>query len=205
MIRNLKVLGLALVAVFAMSAVAASASSAAQFHSEGANTTFSGGQTTQHRFGTTTGTVICSTASFSGEAANATEESLTITPVYSGCEFEELFEVTVNTNGCKYTFHASSATNGTVDIKGCGTNKYIQVGSTLTCRVRVPEQNGISAVMYTNEGSGANRKVLVTAEVTNLRYEESGLFCANSGTSMENGTYTGSTLVSGNQGGVWVE
>jgi hypothetical protein len=118
-IRNLKAFGIALVATFVMSGAIAAAASAALFHSEGTGTTLSGGQTTQHRLGTTTGTVICSTITFTGTMANPTEETITLAPIYTGCEFEGLFEVAIATNSCKFEFSASSATEGGFDIVGC--------------------------------------------------------------------------------------
>jgi hypothetical protein len=82
---------------------------------------------------------------------------------------------------------------------------YIQVGTTATCRVRLPEQTGDAKVRYENEGSGSSRRIEVSFEINNLIYSESGLFCKASGSSMVDGIYTGSTVVSGDKGGAWIE
>lgn len=193
MMRNLKALGLALVAVFAMSALASSTASAT-FHSSLENTSLSGEQTETHEFTVNTGVVVCGVAKFSGFQEKTTAETVSIVPEYKECEFQELFEVTVNVNGCDYVFHASSETEGTVDIATCGANKYIQVGSVFTCRVRVPEQEGKGPISYATEGKGQK----VTAAVTNLTYEETGLFCSGEGG--ENGEYSGPSVVTGKSG-----
>jgi uncharacterized protein (DUF58 family) len=79
--RKFKALGLALAAVFAMSAVAASAASAAEFHSNKKHTILHAGQTTTHTFtvGSGFGSITCTTAEFNGTAVNETEPTQTVT------------------------------------------------------------------------------------------------------------------------------
>lgn len=195
MIRNIKVLGLALVAVLAMSAVAASAASAGNFTSSAEVTSLVAGQTVTHEFVTNTGVVVCEEAHFTGEQSGTTVETVTVAPEYNGCEFQELFTVSVSENGCEYVFHASSATEGTVDIAGCNESvPYIQVGNLLTCRVRVQEQNGRGPVEYEDLGNN----VAVLSKVEGLVYSESGAACK--GGAVNNGTYNGSSEVKGNGG-----
>ena len=83
MIRKLKVLGLVMVAVFAMSAVASAAASAHTFSSEGNVTTkFSGEQEGTNTF-TIDGTALeCSTAKFAsvGETKSPTETGQALRP-----------------------------------------------------------------------------------------------------------------------------
>src|SRR4051794_17703431 len=113
MIRNFKVMGLAMVAALALTAVAASAASAATtFHAEKAPVTVSGSQVTTHVFTTDPGTVTCTTATFSGTQSTTTTSTQTITPNYSGCTLKTIFgniavSVDFATSGCDYLFNAS--------------------------------------------------------------------------------------------------
>src|SRR5262245_37092010 len=101
MILNLKVLGLALVAMLAIGATSASA---AECHSETASTTIPGSQVSTGTFGTDSGTIHCTTATVSGSASGATTSNVVVAPTYSGCKSTGFIEanVTVDTNGCDY-------------------------------------------------------------------------------------------------------
>jgi hypothetical protein len=211
MIRNLKALGLALIAICAMGAVAASAASAVEFHSEKTSTALSGSQVNVNKFTTDSGEITCAKATFSGttSAVNTTEPTQTVTPSYSECHliFIFTFNVTVDMNGCAYVLHA----NGEVDIE-CptveGKQKVIEVTAP-SCTVTVPAQTGLKGVTYTNEGKGTGRTVTVNSNVTGIKYEEHGSACENETELTKNGTYTGSVKVSGKVGseavGIWVE
>ena len=121
MIRNLKVLGLALVAVLAMSAVAASGASAetAEFTAEvGAGETagIEGGQTAA--FGDTFSIggkpLSCEEGSLNGEALTAgpASKEVTLAPTYSNCHViiaGLTFRATVTVNGCNYRFSATKS------------------------------------------------------------------------------------------------
>src|ERR1700749_656030 len=116
MLRKLRTLGVAVVAMFVLTAVAASAASAAAFHSEKSPTFLLGEQKTENGFTTTAGTVKCKKAPFtSGEIIGTSDASVEITPAYSECTaFGQAAEVT--TTGCKYKLIASTATEGNVAI-----------------------------------------------------------------------------------------
>lgn len=201
--RGVAVLSAALFASLAMG-VSVSAASGAQFNSETSNTTFAAGQASKHKMSFNFMSLICTDVTFMGFQEGKTSASLSLAPTYGGCEFEEMFEMTVKTNGCDYVFHADSTTQGTMDIATCGATKYIQLGSLATCRVRIPEQSGLGPIQYQQSGN----KVLTTLAISGLKYEESGLFCAGSG-SYANGSYSGSSLVTGYSSGMevkfWVE
>jgi hypothetical protein len=151
MIRNLKVLGLALVAVFAMSALAASAASAQGV--QGEFTTSNG--TAQTLIGTETGVagsnaltsfgakIECPGSTYTAHKFNVTphvaipnkETTATITPHYKNCvAFNPASHpITVTMNGCDYVLHIGVTTGGvagtygaTVDIV-CPPNKVIEV------------------------------------------------------------------------------
>jgi hypothetical protein len=126
MIRNLKVLGLALVAVFAMSAVAASAASAQNgiFTSDGpATLTGTNTEPTKPLENSLTAfgkPVTCPNALYTGHEVGSTTKGvpngateITLTPHYGVCAVEA-FPATVDMNGCDYVL-ALRATTGIAD------------------------------------------------------------------------------------------
>lgn len=212
MIRNLKILGLTMVAMAAIAGVAA-ASASAHFHAENAGTTsVTGSQTNTHEFTVNTGTVTCSTANFGGSQSGETAESLTITPVYEGCTNSLLGSMTVNMNGCYYTFTVTettteTTTDGAVHII-CETGKEIEVkrtSGTQVCTVKVPPQTPVGGIEYHNKtdeaGVPKTMYVEVTANVTGLHYTQSGILCLGGTGSFTNGTYTGKVKEVGKNAG----
>ena len=147
MIRNLKVLGLALAAVFALSAVgAATASAQGKITSTGpfivtGTETGLAGSNALTAFGLT---VECPNSTYSGGLNNTTPHqglpsgstTVTITPHYAdephGCLVTPgNFRLTVDMNGCDYLAHVGATTGGvagtyggTIDIV-CPTGKEI--------------------------------------------------------------------------------
>jgi hypothetical protein len=188
MIRNLKALGLALVAVFALSAVGAGAASAAEFHSTSASTKISASQTTTHKFTSTAGEVTCEKATFAGTQATATASSVEVTPTYTGCHiiiFGGTISATINHNECKYKLYS----NGEADVI-CPAGKSITV-SGAGCTISVGSQKGLKSVEYKNNGSHID----ITANLSGISYSHSGFTCGSgSGTT---GTYKGTTTASG--------
>lgn len=205
MTRNLKTLGLAVMAMFALTAVAASAAQAIEFHSEIENTTVTASTEAGSNsvFDAAGSSISCASATFTGSQAAKTSPTLTVTPVYSNCTFLGVVGVPVETNGCQYTFNA----NGEVAITGasCTAITFQAVG----CKVEVGKQSGLKEVTYTNLGTGAGREVTVTPHVTGITYTSSGL-CPKNGT-FTDGNYTSGNAIAkgenskGVQVGVWVE
>jgi hypothetical protein len=204
--RNLKILGLAFVAVLAMSAVASASASAAQFMSEG---NVSGSITADqeagnnHVFSVDGTEVKCTTAHFAtmGLIASPTEQ-ITVHPEYSGCTAFGFVGAEVNTSGCDYVLHAS----GSIDVvQGASTPTCNGISvHAATCTVVVGTQNGLSSVSYENLANGTVR---IKANVTGIKVNktEDGFLCPLSGTGAGTGTYTGNTLAEGkNAGGVKV-
>jgi len=227
MIRNLKVLGLALMAVLALGAVAASAASA-KFDSEAASTTVSGQQETEfeHKFKVEAGETECKTAKFhsmsaqtntgpvSGKAVAGgfTSETLTIEPTYSGCKNDLLGDMTVKMNDCDYRFTAGEGIEAGTRVKGevkivCHAGGKIEVFKTSgvnPCKITVGEQE-VKGITYHNKETGANRDVTVEAGVSGLAYTQDGIFCPGNGGKAEkafaNGTYNGNVTVKGENTG----
>lgn len=174
MIRNLKVLGIAMAAVFAFSAMsAASASAQTMGHitgpekftllgeevgEPGANAFTAFGQEpvecpetiyTGHRQGITPHTEIVN-----GDTA------ITVTPHYEGCVSGEA-EREVDMNGCDYTFYDFTTTpaennNGTygftIDLQCNETSGVLVKGG--ACTVTVPSQTELTGLHATNLESG---------------------------------------------------
>jgi hypothetical protein len=116
MIRNLKALGLALVAMVAFGAFAAQGASAATEHSfrSDTNDTVLTGQidgSGTHKF-TATANVFteCTVATFSGTNAGQIRDTVTVHPKYSSCNLSGGAEsnVTVHTGGCNFVFDSDT-------------------------------------------------------------------------------------------------
>jgi hypothetical protein len=150
MIRNLKVLGLALVAVFAMSAMVASAASAAQFTSAQSTTTLTGEEVNGQTELLVTGTGIkCSEVSFHAHVSSTAVGAVTATPTYTGCLTSIGSTATVTgfgdhgeENTCDYLIDA----DGTADLV-CDPGAEVTIDAS-TCVVHIPAQNNIGTIGY---------------------------------------------------------
>lgn len=217
MTRNLKILGVALAAAFATSAVMASAAMAEfpfEFHSEATTTTLTGKQHAGNdKFKTDGGTVECNNATYAGSQAGLTTKEASVTPTYSGCTAFFFINVPIDVNGCQYKFttktKVGTSFEGTTHIV-CGA-KPIEITATSKCTITVGSQTvGGGTVTYTNVGTGTTREITVDVALSSIHYVEdgSGTGCPN-GTTKTNGTYNGSALVTGatSKGahiGIWV-
>jgi len=192
--KRIRLLGLALVAVFAMSAVAASGASAfTTFEAETYPVKIKGTQTNTQEFAVNSGSIQCKKATFEGSASGASA-TLKVKPKYEECTFAALGAATVEMNGCEYNLHAA----GTVDVE-CETGKKIVVKAA-TCEVKVGSQSGLGGISYLIKGSGKTREVEVSSEVKTIAYEESsGLGCLTPG-AHTNGVYKGKVLGKGTNG-----
>jgi hypothetical protein len=190
--RKYKALGLVLAAVFAFSAVSVASASAAEFHSKAAPTTITGVQKASHVFTTNAGKVTCTTAKFTGTQSVVTSATVTLTPTYENCTAFGFVGITIDTNGCKYNFNA----NGSTKVE-CPTGKAIEV-TVPFCTTSVGSQTLSSGMSFATEGTEAahNRKILATTNISGITYNECG-------TVRTNGTYTGTTTVTGSAGEIW--
>jgi hypothetical protein len=142
--------------------------------------------------------VKCSVASFEAAASTASGTDLLITPTYSGCSLGGL-AATVKMNGCQYTFTGSASLTALVDIK-CSTTSVSGTKRTITvekgnCTISVPEQNGLSHVVFTSGGSASEMDVLATATVSGISSTQTGSECPAPGQTQSTGTYSGSVTV----------
>jgi len=224
MLRNLRVLALALTM-----AVALSATALANFDSEVEVTKLSGGQSTTHEFTVAAGSTTCEEASFPGESIGVlsggayTISELIIKPVYSKCFTVVLGEKRVldlNMNGCDYLFKSGATTesgtkvHGTVDVVcPAGQSIDIQITGAEICTVRVPAQTAVAGITYHNIGTESERDVVTTTSISTLEYTQHGFLCPGNSFSstktFKNGKYIGTTTEigkngAGNQVGIWV-
>lgn len=196
MIRNLKVLGLALVAVFAMSAVAASGASAAtEFHCESvtANCWVTAEQSGPNEFTSpavsATG-VKCNTVKFEGTAPKTTK-TIEVTPEYKNCTAFGFATTDIKHNGCKYHLELTDVIDHTTDgtpfgtitteIKCTGTNK-IEITPTLfgasVCTVTVgPQMLKPSEIDVENVAGSNPMDMILTSTLEGIAYTVDGEGC----------------------------
>ncbi len=205
MTRKFKTLGLCLVAVFAMSAVAATAAQAEKFTSASYAASITGEQigALPNEFEVTNAGVECGTATFSGTLA-AASETLTITPNYQNCLVGGSIPATVDMNGCDYLFHATGVKTASVDVvcpttAGGVTDKIVITVPATGCEIQVPEQNSLSTLhIHVEAGIG---DVRVTVKVGKISYSQNAK-CPGGVESEKTGIYNGEVTLKGNNGAI---
>lgn len=195
MTRKIKGLGLAFVAIAAMSMVAAAGAQATQLHATTPNTASifaeRTAQDTINRFTTVSGTVQCTTSTFEGTAEQAssqqvTTDDLTVTPTYSGCTAFGLAAQVVM-NGCQYRLTGTDNTaagatfpNKTAEVDVvCTAGKQIEIKAVGGCTVTVPSQNHLEHVVFQNNPAALPvHDVTIHATAAGIKYEPHGI-CPN--------------------------
>jgi len=212
MIRNLKFLGIALVAALAMSSVFAAAASADVITSESASsTTITGKQGGTDTFKVDGGEVKCTTVTYTGSFSSGASSAL-LTPTYSGCTFAGLAS-TIDMNGCQYrgNIQAGSSTGATVDIVCTGSNEITVTApsvGTKKCILHIPAQTGLTSATGTNIGSGTTREGTGDININNIKYSQTaGTAETGNCATADNttgGTYTGTAVFTGSVSGTHV-
>jgi hypothetical protein len=204
--RNLKVLGLALTAVFAMSAMAAAGASAqtpATF-SYGPNSgALIASAKTPQVFTTDVGELTCkkiATETNTSKFTSNSELTATVKPLYTECS-KESTTLVVDFTKCHYKFYAATTgEHANVDIVCDSPSekphvKAVVLGFQLNC-VTVEQQTVNGAVSYANTTEGGVTDVDVKATATNIKYTIEGVCHEGSEpTTTGNGTYTGEVTV----------
>jgi hypothetical protein len=149
--------------------------------------------------------VICNSATLEGGTTGTPLDELTVTPTFGGCRLAGSL-VTVQMNGCRYTFTGIGQPTHTfsTDIVGCTAGKQIQIKWAL-CTVDIPQQNGLAHLVASNTGLEGNEVTLsaTMAGITNL---QTGLACpagnnAHGQTMSFSGNTTLKAFTDGKQGG----
>ncbi len=205
MIRNLRVLGLAVMAVLAVSALWASVAAAhtpATFTSKSTNTTLTAEQENNQLFQAGGQQITCKEARFEATTSNQEVQEVTFQPKettakagevgYGACTFG--VKVQVKMNGCDYLFTA----NNQVHIQ-CPAGKEIEFEGSfigIKCLVKIPAQGPRSLVTYKNIGTGTTEEITVEANVQGITYTAQGSGCKEQG-EKQNGVYTGNAVATG--------
>jgi hypothetical protein len=196
-----KTLGLALVAVFAMSAVVASAASA-NFTTGTDSTTLTGSGGTQV-FETGGGAKVeCTSASATITGVGTAQSELTGTPTYSGCTLTEggiTRNAEVDPMGCAYVI----TTTGQIHIECSGSNvitvKAFIAGSFQQCFDVHPQTPTAPNVHFTNQLDPATSKwdFTIVSTVTGITYERTSVCKKEKAQENETNSahYTGSITV----------
>ncbi len=212
MIRKLKTLGLALVAVSAMGAMAAPVGSASpQLHSETEHTILTGTQIVGNELGLDVGVMKCGVTNFDGTIGVATTTTFGLTPTFENCKFGAEVNALFTHNGCNFRFHIGADTEhltGSMDIV-CPDGEEIEIDAPM-CMITIPPQANIGTVTYTNENEGMTRSVILDLNLNGIDYEEHGMLCENETETTNNGTYSGKVTVTGENTaqehrGIWIE
>jgi hypothetical protein len=216
MTRNLKTLGLSLMAVFAMSAVAASAASAEMFvfTSAAEETTLSGSQVGATQITVDAGSASCETAKFSGTMTSDTVLEMSLIPTYSGCKFAGFTGTTIDMNSCEFVFGAVETEGSSYGVENridCAKSTEsiaitARIAGVLKCTIHIGEQEGLKKISVSNEGSP--KKLRASIGLTGIKYSQTeGVGagkCANA-ENTTNGTYEGEEAIEGkNKGGTQV-
>jgi len=188
MIRNLKVLVAAAMALAAFGVLNASgAQAAAEFHcsvepcvgvlkpDEVVNT-----KTSHQVFiienAEKTESLSFTCGSLSGKAKINTKTSSVVEAgsfsalAYSECLVNGGAALTIDMNGCKYNLTAA----GTATITGC-TSASKSIEATMTgCTISVPEQGPLGTVSYHNIGTSPNREVTIQPSIKEIKVTASG-------------------------------
>jgi hypothetical protein len=212
MTRNLKVLGLALASMLAMTAIFSSAAMA-EFESESGSVDLSVSSNEMQSFKTSSGsenTVECTNVDIHSETLESTSETeVTVEPTYSECEQFLGQNVDIDENGCDYTFHLEhgkvtesstvhpSDTKSSVDLE-CTSTSGIEITVGNICRYKISTQTSLGSIEYKNKGTGSTREIELVPSVTGItstRTTSDFPFLCPGGSST--GTYTGNSVVTG--------
>jgi hypothetical protein len=201
MTRKLKTLGLALIAVFAMSAVASATASAVgpEFHSGATSGTVKGTNVGEETFTVTAGTVKCSSATYTGTYSASTVTSQIVTPAYSGCVAFGFVNTPIDVNGCQFRFNQPTEPSkgdyvSTVDIINC--TKPMEV-TAANCTVTIGNQAGLSGVTWDNVTTATPSHLTATTNISGIKYTQDpkGEFLPCNSSTDTNGTYVGTNTV----------
>ena len=191
MSSKLKALGLGLLAALAVSATAgvnASAEVSGHFVVDGTHATVVASESGAHRIKFSasglTGAVECLENSYSGVIGSQTVAGFTITPTYKTCRTEgsATHNVTITTNGCRYTFKATEKTHATFWFL-CG-DQFLEIHHP-NCTIKIPELTNLSGVSYTTVVENGKHALTADFTVENIPVQYEAGICTFLGTNQK--------------------
>lgn len=206
--RNLKGLGLALVALLAMSASVSQSAQAAPGKLTAATypATLTGTGIFSHKFEFESFKLSaeCSTSKFAGQVNSPGSSTVTLTPTYESCKAFGL-AATIDTSGCDYVFHigetyALGEYHVPFDIECSGVNLIKITAGVIgnKCEIQIGTQTGLFAGQIANTVSDleflANHVPFITYKVTK---DEGTCPLSKAGTTFFDGSYSGWMTLSG--------
>jgi hypothetical protein len=201
MIRNLKVLGLALVAMLSMAAMTASAASASPTFTTTNGATITGEEVGNVKFTVTGREVFCKDSTYTGTAPAASFNSVTVTPSYKECEAPPVTATITGFGAGECDFVLRST--GTADLD-CAAGKEVTVDAA-SCVTHIPPQDGLGVITY-DTGTAPSGKKDLTLTINITKIEEThtdGFLCPLEGsgttkTAVLEGTVTATATFAGN-------
>jgi hypothetical protein len=196
-----KSIGLALVAVFAMSAVVASAASAQKITTLGQTNVTLTGSGGEQKFTAGAAEVKCTGVTGTTTGVQNEQAEVTVAPVYTGCTLTEAGVVSpaiVHMNGCAYVFTSS----GTVVHIECPANQVIKVtaklgGVFVECLDIHAQTPTTPSYHLTNGTVDTKMDFTIVSTVSGVTYERTGL-CKKGEAQLNeanNANYVGSVTV----------
>lgn len=195
MVPRLKIGGLVLIALVAMSTVGASAAQAGKFTASKYPATITGSQIAKHSFSFQTGTVNCAVASFDGKL-EAESETLTVTAEYKECATAG-GAVNVKMNSCDYRLRAGETlenerVDGSLDVQCNKAGDEIEfIEPANGCVVKVPPQANLGTLVYTNHKVAKDFDLDIS--IVEMEYTQNEK-CAEQGV-FEDGEYLGQSTM----------
>jgi hypothetical protein len=208
---KLRMLGLGMLAAFAMSAVAASAAQGAEFSAAAYPATTTVTQTTT--WGVFGWDIYCKTTHTHTKTTKAVS-TINAEAELAECAANEVVPVTIEMNGCEITYDAGETTaadeySGSLGVSCPEGKKIVAVGG--TCEVQIGNQENLGTVKYTNNTSSGHIESETSVNEMAYTVTKDGLFCPAPGLgNYSNGIHTAEATVEGSNEGkesidVWIE
>ncbi|HMJ71911.1 MAG TPA: hypothetical protein VK471_00955 [Solirubrobacterales bacterium] len=212
--RLTKLMGLAIGMAMLITAVAgATSASAAQFRAEEYPTSLKGTQTSTYKLKAgNNASLQCSTVNETA-TLSAPASSVTMTPELKVCQFAGT-NATVTINSCQYVLNSTSeseypqydepppAVPATFAVACSVPGDAIEIKVLGGCILKVPAQTGLQASLtdskFTDRSS--NRNITQSVNATGVKYSSTSCLGLSNGLH-EDGTWTGSSVLTGANGG----
>ena len=158
-----------------------------------------------HVFTTAGGAITCSGVSLAVAELSKATASVQVQPSYEKCAWKGIAGTKVSLNGCSYTVGALNVGppySGSVGISCSGGNVIeitAQIAGVTKCKYYVGGQSGLGGVGFENTGSGYQRAIVASLNLSGISYlqaEGVGAGKCSSGV-FSTGTFTGASTFTG--------